>query len=189
MEEDRVCNEYVIGFCTRQAFYNPLLTQKCTKLHDSGRKCSYDENRVYGFETKVYKDFRNILAEIERKIKNKNQILMSVNKVSTVKTPNNNEQENKKTNKMDDIMKMLDRLDDELIANLEENKFNFHLHKIYGELLILLQNSRPIPADFFVCGICSNLVAKNESCEHPFHKEYKKLKEITEKLSKKLNIK
>lgn len=199
--DDRICNEYTAGFCTRQAFYDSRLTQKCEKLHDNGKKCAYDEHTVYGYEMGVYKTYRGILMEMERKAKNKNGILMNLRKFHDNIADKNGENEHKIANddpkstghntlneyKIGDIMNILDKLHDKLIRNLKLSTFDLSLHQIYGQLMVYLINSKPVPSNFFVCEVCANLVVKTERCEHPFHKEYEKLRVVTEKLSKKLN--
>ncbi|ELQ76229.1 hypothetical protein THOM_0790 [Trachipleistophora hominis] len=169
----------------------------------TAEKCAYNENVVYDYEMDVYKSYRGILMEVERKAKNKNSILTNLRKYHNDTTSTQNENDHKTLDdsvasagnnvpveyKIDDIMNLLDKLNDKVVDNLKSNVFDLPLHQIYGQLMLYLINSRPLPSNLIVCEVCSNLHAKVERCEHPFHKEYEKLRTVTEQLSKKLKIK
>lgn len=264
--EDRICHQYIIGFCTRQIFFIQNLTQKCTKLHDNGKKAAYDSNSIYEKDKDVFIEYKRIIDELEQKIIIKNKFLSAntdyiIGKISSHSNNqlNNNFGENKdlekiiqtqnriqsqlesnnifknaenernnqkpkyldtqiqrknnlgnsntenaikqtkssiqicqdkeqqKTFKLKELIDAIDNINSNFTNNLEKNKHNYKLHRIYSKTLLLIENAEELDI-YTVCAHCSHIFEKNSTCDHPFHDKYIELKKITKSLASKLKI-
>lgn len=105
MRNDNLCHEFISGICTRSTFASKI-TEKCRKLHDSGKKSVYDMNRLHDRDHDVFKIYSEILNEIGQKIENNRRIVQLSTKYSIIGEV---KRRNSKTDLSDDFKNELQR--------------------------------------------------------------------------------
>lgn len=203
MIEDNLCHQFISGFCTKQNFGSQI-TEKCRKLHDSGKKNAYDMDIIHENDLRVFKEYDNILWEIDQKIENNKKIIRLGTKFFITKeniknstiTPDDPKKENNEvTNqtkvefKLKEIRDLLFQINEDfthaLKTNLEIDKLLI-FHQYYARCLDA-QNKCDQSITLEVCDICSHVY--ENKCEHPFHDQYVELRKITDQMKTKLKIK
>lgn len=119
---DNLCYQYITGFCLRSEFTSKI-TQKCLKLHDSGKKDAYDKNYVYENDYTVLNEYESVIREVENKIRNKEKILELCSE-SYFKNENKNDEKIEKNieNKNIELKENDKEIENKNNIELDENK-------------------------------------------------------------------
>lgn len=168
MEKD--CDEFVVGFCTKELFAFEPYTTKCNLKHNKDAKTQFNQSTVLiGYETDVYKKYQKIIQECDRKIKNNKILLCALH------------QGNKQNEKIEYAL--------EKIKNkIEINPTEFSYVKMYADLVKMKKYGNEKFKTMRVCGVCSAIYEneKDGTCGHFMHKAYKDLRVFTEKLNERI---
>ena len=166
MDKD-ICDEFICGCCTFDEFITADCTERCTKKHsiELQKRFLGSENHSEFKQSilKAMSSYKEIIDDVDVKIKDHNQMLKPVL--------------DKK------IVAALDNV--EMLLN-EQNVDNFSnaysLLKIHGELIERAANEiKKLP--YFVCQNCS-VFLKKQDCDHIFCGAYKKIRETYKNLKK-----
>lgn len=164
------CKEYMMGFCPYEEFYVEAVTEKCPFAHVSADREEYRrECKIYPFEYNVLEYYKNIIEEVEKKIKVSKWML------------NNDSIDEKYLNALYECERLID------LKNTENFDFsNTHsLLILHGKMITNLKNSIKDPKKE-VCKNCSALKEISRPCTHNFCKKYEKLRNLIKSLDLKL---
>lgn len=157
------CHQFTAGLCLQTLFTNK--TDKCPLIHSTKSQSMFEtSNYLVGFENEVLLQYSVLVKECNSKIKRLSWFLKE--KVSLEK---------------DEFSKILSRL-------IEQYPTCYTLVKKYRDLVKNRKYSVGLSSDVYVCKVCSALVKTNtKECNHYQHENFKKLREIREKLKKRVN--
>lgn len=166
------CNAFIMGFCPNEEFYIDSVTIKCPLPHVSDERENYkNQIELLPFETEVLKTYKRILMEIDKKIEIKTKML----------------KENIVDESHYDALIKCQQIIDCKSIEFEDFTAIHSLLIIHGKLILdFLDDEKNVMKNFKVCKNCSSYF-KNDRCNHIFCSKYKNLRNIVEKLDKRVH--
>lgn len=159
------CNEYTIGFCTKDAFKIDNYTKNCTLLHSKASKEKFELSYILmGFENEVYETYKQMIYECDNKVKIYNDLI------------NNS------------ITKEEESIEDLYMKCVAAFK-NRCTDRSFLKLMKDLQSHKmTLTKDIKICEVCSAFYrAKKEgACGHFMHESYEQLRSAFDALKVKI---
>jgi RNA polymerase-binding transcription factor DksA len=157
--EEKICKEFVVGFCPFEEFAVESLTLKCSLKHDEDRRKEYMLcKNFHPYDLDALNTYRAIINDIDKKIAHNKIILAEV---------------------MDqkDIINALEyteQLIEQKATSLSDTDALYSLLKIHGALLDKAEETLK-QKSYTVCENCG-VFKKESSCIHQFCKKYEKIR-------------
>lgn len=168
----RSCEEFIVGMCPNEEFYEDNVTIKCPYTHITSEKQEYMRSQsLRGFERRVLSRYKEIIREVNNKVALLRKLL-------------------EREILDEDLRNALDECS-RIIELKKTTEFNFEkthsLLVLHGKLLESIPNVRS-GKEYDVCTNCGAFKKEFASCDHKFCSKYVKLRQLTQALEKKLKM-